>query len=87
MSMGEGRERTEERSQSTDRPSIAEAEHKGERERERGGRDARSWLQPSIVTDVESFVNSQGAICSADCEQNQITCNPGRGTVITCNYV
>ena len=31
---GKGRERTEERSQSTDRPSIAEAEHKGERERE-----------------------------------------------------
>ena len=35
---GKGRERTEERSQSTDRPSIAEAEHIRERERERRAR-------------------------------------------------
>ena len=49
---GKGRERTEERSQSTDRPNIAEAEHKGEREREReeGESPDRGCSRPSSPT-------------------------------------
>ena len=71
------RERTGERSQCTDRPSIEEIEHVCEREEgespdlDCGGCSPAGSVHPSdrSVTDVESFVAFTGAMGSAGCEQ------------------